>query len=204
MATNTPKLNLVKPEMSDYADIRVLNGNMDILDKEIGGLDYVKNVVKSDSGLTFTKKDDTEIQVPLNYMPTTGGNFTGDITVKNKEVVTIVDSWYDEDATQYWIKYSDGQLIQQLFILNEVTTPGKYMKVVTLSTPFIDTNYHVSFVGEAKSTHYPVENNGYSPTICGKTNTNTTAGCTAKTNTNVSVMFDTWADVNMLCVGRWK
>lgn len=34
MATNTPNLNLVKPEMSDYADIRVLNGNMDILDKE--------------------------------------------------------------------------------------------------------------------------------------------------------------------------
>lgn len=56
MATNTPKLNLVKPDMADFADIRVLNQNMDILDREVGGLDYVKNVVKSDSGLTFTKK----------------------------------------------------------------------------------------------------------------------------------------------------
>lgn len=192
MATNTPNYNLVKPELNDFADIRVLNGNMDIIDTQLKKA--------SDIDLSnYATKPELE-----KYMPITGGNFTGDITVKNKEVVSIVDSWYSEDSTQYWIKYSDGQLIQQLFILNEVTTPGKYMKVVTLLTPFIDTNYHVSFVGEAKSTHYPVDNNGYSPTICGKTNTNTTTGCTAKTNTNVSVMFDTWADVNMLCVGRWK
>lgn len=38
MATNTPNLNLVKPEMSDYADIRVLNNNMDILDEYLFNL----------------------------------------------------------------------------------------------------------------------------------------------------------------------
>jgi hypothetical protein len=32
MATNTPKLNLVKPDLTDNVDISVLNGNMDILD----------------------------------------------------------------------------------------------------------------------------------------------------------------------------
>ncbi len=56
MATNTPNLNLVKPEMSDYADIRVLNTNMDILDNAIGGLGYVKDVIKSDEGLTLLKR----------------------------------------------------------------------------------------------------------------------------------------------------
>ena len=35
MATNTPKLNLVKPETTDPVDIDVLNGNMDILDNAL-------------------------------------------------------------------------------------------------------------------------------------------------------------------------
>ena len=110
MATNTPNLNLVKPEMADYADIRVLNGNMDILDTTIGGLDYVKNVTKSDAGLTFTKKDDTQITVPLDYMKITGGNFTGNITVQEKQVLYIVNSVTDESGNYYY-EMSDGSII---------------------------------------------------------------------------------------------
>lgn len=115
MATNTPKLNLVKPDMADFADIRVLNGNMDILDREVGGLDYVKNVVKSDTGLTFTKKDDTEINVPLNYMPVTGGNFTGDITVQNVAPMYVIDEGTSETYGAKYIKYSNGTMIQMFF-----------------------------------------------------------------------------------------
>lgn len=64
MATNTPKLNLVKPEMSDYADIRVLNGNMDVIDKAFTDLVYITNVTTTDTELIFTKSDGTEIKVP--------------------------------------------------------------------------------------------------------------------------------------------
>lgn len=110
MATNTPNLNLVKPEMADYADIRVLNGNMDILDREVGGLDYVKNVVKSEEGLTFTKKDDTQINVPLDYMKIAGGNFTGNITVLNNQVLYVTNSITDETGGYYY-KMSDGSII---------------------------------------------------------------------------------------------
>ena len=38
MATQTPNYNLTKPDMTDYADIRVLNANMDILDTEMNKL----------------------------------------------------------------------------------------------------------------------------------------------------------------------
>lgn len=110
MATTTPKLGLVKPEMSDYADIRVLNGNMDILDKEVGGLNYVKDVTKSDEGLTFTKKDDTEVNVPLDYMKITGGNFTGNITVSDKQVLYTTNSITDENGN-YYHEMSDGTII---------------------------------------------------------------------------------------------
>lgn len=110
MATNTPKLNLVKPEMSDYADVRVLNKNMDILDEAVGGLDYVKDVTKSDTGLTFTKKDDTVVNVPLDYMPTAGGNFTGNITVQNNQVIYATKNITDENGN-YYTEYSDGSIV---------------------------------------------------------------------------------------------
>lgn len=136
MATNTPKLNLVKPDMADFADIRVLNQNMDILDKEVGGLDYVKNVVKSDSGLIFTKKDDTEIQVPLNYMPVTGGNFTGDITIMGKPLYRLVHEYTDEteEYKQVVRQYEDGT--QTINIHTKITTPKTID--ITLLQPFVD------------------------------------------------------------------
>lgn len=142
MATNTPKLNLVKPDIDDFADIRVLNGNMDILDKEVGGLDYVKNVVKSDTGLTFTKKDDTAIDVPLNYIPVTGGNFTGDITVLTKPVVAIDKTITSEDG--YCIKYSNGYMEQHYKFR---PTTAQFTRFNFLA-PFIDTNYIINTCGE--------------------------------------------------------
>lgn len=142
MATNTPKLNLIKPDMADFADIRVLNQNMDILDKEVGGLDYVKNVVKSDSGLTFTKKDDTEIQVPLNYIPVTGGNFTGDITVLTKPVISIDETITSENG--YCIKYSNGYM-EQHYAFKPTTAS---FATLNFLTPFKDTNYCISTCGE--------------------------------------------------------
>ena len=110
MATNTPNLNLVKPEMADYADIRVLNQNMDILDSAVGTLDYVKDVTKSDDGLTFTKKDESQITVPLDYMKTSGGNFTGNITVQEKQVLYVTNSVTDENGNYYY-EMSDGSII---------------------------------------------------------------------------------------------
>ena len=80
MATNTPKLNLVKPETTDPVDIDVLNGNMDILDNALAptnittptagqklvfdgtnwvnltGYQYVDTVYYTSSG-TFVKAD---------------------------------------------------------------------------------------------------------------------------------------------------
>jgi hypothetical protein len=136
MATNTPNLNLVKPEMADYADIRVLNQNMDILDTAVGGLDYVKNVTKSDEGLTFTKKDDTQINVPLDYMKITGGNFTGDITVKNVAPMYVIDEGSSEQYGAKYIKYSNGTMIQMFFYYPD-SVSRKFIDVTFLQ-PFIE------------------------------------------------------------------
>lgn len=152
MATNTPNLNLVKPEMADYADIRVLNGNMDILDREVGGLDYVKNVVTSDTGLTFTKKDDTEINVPLNYLPITGGNLTGDVTIKNNAVVYPVEIIDKREATNVFNTTKNEN--------NQNDINGDYYKIVKYSdgTMRLDACYSMQyddFSGSAKPITFP-------------------------------------------------
>lgn len=190
MATNTPKLNLVKPDMADYADIRVLNQNMDILDREVGGLDYVKNVTKSDSGLTFTKKDNTEIQVPLNYIPITGGNFTGDITVQDNPVISIVETIIQDE--QSCIKYSDGTLITRINHNNVVGASW----IVTFLVPFIDSDY------SAVASAYGVGSTDYDNLEYCELNQKTSTSIEVKTSTRAGGKVAT--TYNLLAVGRWK
>lgn len=88
----TKNLKLSKPSYDDDVDIKIINTNMDMLDDNISNLDYVKNVQTDNNGLTFTKKDNSQIQVPLNYLPLTGGTvkgdteFTGKLTNNSKDV----------------------------------------------------------------------------------------------------------------------
>lgn len=142
MATTTTNLKLVKPDLTDFADIRVLNQNMDTLDNAVGGLDYIKNVTTSDGVLTFTKKDDTVVNVPLDYMPIAGGNFTGDITVQNNSVESIVSITKGTINNGYvkWvcIKYSSGIMIQTYQMAYTVEFSGS--QIITFPVPFKDTD----------------------------------------------------------------
>lgn len=80
----TKNLKLSKPSYDDDVDIQIINTNMDMLDDNISNLDYVKNVQTDKNGLTFTKKDNTKIAVPLDYLKLTGGTVTGDTEFTGK------------------------------------------------------------------------------------------------------------------------
>lgn len=88
----TTNYNLYKPDYDDTIDVDFLNKNMDVLDNQINGLDYVQNVNTNDNGLTFIKRNGDMIQVPLNYLKLTGGTvtgnteFTGILTNNSKDV----------------------------------------------------------------------------------------------------------------------
>lgn len=204
MATNTPKLNLVKPDMADFADVRVLNQNMDILDREVGGLDYVKNVIKSDSGLTFTKKDDSQIQVPLNYMPVTGGNFTGDITIQDKAVDYIIE--HMESGRSYYDKYKSGKLVQVIYKSRATIDTGITSDVLTFLTPFKDTNYLAWVSYEINvTTRTGMANQFLNPTVAGAgANGTTIANWGGRSTTSLTVTTDSKTDVYVKCVGSWK
>lgn len=204
MATNTPKLNLVKPDMADFADIRVLNQNMDILDREVGGLDYVKNVTKSDSGLTFTKKDDSQIQVPLNYMPLTGGNFTGDITIQDKAVDYIIE--HMESGRSYYDKYKSGKLVQVIYKSRDMIDTGITSDILTFLTPFANTNYLAWVSYEINVTiRAGMANQCLNPTVAGAgANGTTIANWGGRSTTSLTVTTDSNTDVYVKCVGSWK
>lgn len=168
MATNTPNLNLVKPEMSDYADIRVLNRNMDIIDDAIneiktGGTDltYLKDVKSTDAGLTFTKNDESSVNVPLNYLPVIGGNATGDLTVNKKTLVYVLEKLVDDSNEKYKItviKYSDGTLKQT--VTGKITSDDSYTPV-TFLVPFIDEENIIIYSGAKLPATDPHKNPHY-------------------------------------------
>lgn len=80
----TTNYNLYKPDYDDTIDVDFLNKNMDVLDNQINGLDYVQNVNTSDNGLTFIKRNGDTIPVSLDYLKLTGGTVTGDTEFTGK------------------------------------------------------------------------------------------------------------------------
>ena len=84
MATKTTNYNLTKPDMTDYADIRVLNANMDIIDAE---MKTISDLAGSGSGGTSVDLSAYALKAQLdNYLPLSGGDLTGILTINGKEV----------------------------------------------------------------------------------------------------------------------
>lgn len=171
MAQQTTNLHLTKPDLTDFADVRVLNQNFDILDEK------VQEALDKDPDLS-------------GLMPKSGGNFTGDITVLEKPVVTIIETISNEEQTS--IKYSDGTLINRINHSNQAT--GSW--IVTFLTPFIDTSY------SAVASAYGVGTTDYDNLEYCELNKKTATSIEVKTSTHTGGRVAT--DYNLICVGRWK
>lgn len=131
----TTNYNLYKPDYDDTIDVDFLNKNMDVLDNQLNGLDYVQNVNTSDNGLTFIKRNGDTIPVSLNYLPITGGDLKGDLTVKGDPLYYVVDELEDDSNAIYTlrsVKYSDGTL-------KNIMTFKQNSGVITVTflTPFV-------------------------------------------------------------------
>lgn len=106
----TKNLKLSKPSYDDDVDIKIINTNMDMLDDNISNLDYVKNVQTDNNGLTFIKRNGDTIPVSFDYMKIAGGNFTGNVTVLNNQVIYTTKTITDETGN-YYTEYSDGSIV---------------------------------------------------------------------------------------------
>lgn len=133
----TKNLKLSKPSYDDDVDIQIINTNMDMLDDNISNLDYVKNVTTYNNGLTFTKKDNSQIKVPLNYLKLTGGTvtgnteFTGILTNNGKNISRLFN-----DSPDNWTPLIDWDKMCEVY--GTVKVEYSYIKngkTITIQRP---------------------------------------------------------------------
>lgn len=138
MATKTTNYNLTKPDLNDWADIRVLNANMDIIDST---MKTISDLAGSDGGDTpsidlsaYALKSQLD-----GYLPLTGGDLTGMITINGKEVALKTagkDGTKKGEEASHWKTYlPDGR------VMFKVTVGGQH--VVTLPVTMANTQYSV-------------------------------------------------------------
>ena len=132
MATKTTNYNLTKPDLEDFADIRVLNGNMDIIDD---ALKKVKDTAENIDLSGYATKSELN-----NYLPLVGGNLTGPLTINSENVV--VDKSTTIGSSTGYVKLSNGLIIQWGYV---TTSTAGFIKQVTFETPMTNANYNVFY-----------------------------------------------------------
>lgn len=192
MATNTPNYNLVKPELNDFADIRVLNGNMDIIDAQL------KKASDIDLSNYATKPE------LKNYLPLTGGNLTGELTIKNNAIDYVIERV--EQGRSFYEKYNSGKLVQVIYLSRPDISTGITKDTINFLTPFIDMSYLVWVSYEINVTNrYGWQNSALNPTTAGEgANGNTEPRWGDRSTTALTVTADTQTDIIVYCIGRWK
>ena len=139
MATKTTNYNLTKPDMTDYADIRVINANMDIIDS---AMKTISDLAGSGGGGDTPSIDLSNYALKSqlnNYLPLTGGDLSGMITINGKEVAlktTTNTGTTKGDEVSHWKTYlPDGRV---MFKINVGSQP-----VVTLPVTMANTQYSI-------------------------------------------------------------
>lgn len=160
MATKTTNYNLTKPDLTDWADIRVLNANMDIID----------SAMKTISDLAGTGSGGAEIDLSAyalksqldGYLPLTGGNVTGKLTYNGKEVTTVTTNKKGTnkgEESSIWKTYlPDGRVMMKISVGTQ--------SHVTLPVAMANTQYSVIqcdsvlWDSKAESTNGQIVNRG--------------------------------------------
>lgn len=130
MATKTTNYNLTKPDLTDWADIRVLNANMDIIDSEMKAISDRVGTGGTSSGTTVDLSDYVLKSSLNNYLP---------ITINGSEVATKsttkVGTTKGNEASTWKTYLPDGRVMMKLTVGSQST--------VTLPKAMANTQYTV-------------------------------------------------------------
>lgn len=140
MATKTANYNLTKPDLTDWADIRVLNANMDTIDSEMKAISDRVSTGGGTSGGATVDLSNYALKSSLNgYLPITGGNITGKLTINGKEVATTstikTGTKKGEEASSWKTYLPDGRVMMKITVGSQST--------VTLPKAMANTQYTV-------------------------------------------------------------
>lgn len=139
MATKTTNYNLTKPDLNDWADIRVLNANMDIIDSI---MKTISDLAGSGGGGDTPPIDLSAYALKSQldgYLPLTGGDLTGMITINGKEVAlktTNKSGTKKGEEQSHWKTYlPDGRVMFKVTVGTQ--------KHITLPVSMANTQYSV-------------------------------------------------------------
>ena len=189
----TTKYKLSKPTYDDDVDIQVLNKNFDIIDSKLQSVSVSDNTLHVDDN-----------NYPLNFLPLTGGNLTGDLSIQNKPVDYVIERL--EQGRSYYEKYNSGKLVQVIYLSRSTILTGINKDTLNFLTPFIDMSYLVWLSYEINVTNrYGWQNAALNPTSAGAGSNGTAESRWGdRSTTSVTVTTDTQTDVFAYCIGRWK
>lgn len=139
MATKTANYNLTKPDMTDYADIRVINANMDIIDS---AMKTISDLAGSGGGGDTPSIDLSNYALKSqlnNYLPLTGGDLSGMITINGKEVAlktaNKTGTTKGDEASTWKTYLPDGRVMFKINVGSQ--------SVVTLPVTMANTQYSI-------------------------------------------------------------
>lgn len=143
MATKTTNYNLTKPDLTDWADIRVLNANMDIIDS---AMKTISDLAGTGSGGADIDLSAYALKSQLDgYLPLTGGNVTGKLTYNGKEVATVTTNKKGtnkgEESSMWKTYLPDGRVMMKISVGTQ--------SHVTLPVTMANTQYSVIHCDEA-------------------------------------------------------
>lgn len=140
MSTKTTNYNLTKPDMNDYADIRVINTNMDIIDSAMKSISDLAGRGSGGGNAPSVDLSGYALKSNLNnYLPLSGGDLSGMITINGKEVAlktTNKEGTKKGSEVSHWKTYlPDGRVMFKVTVGTQ--------KHVTLPVTMANTEYSV-------------------------------------------------------------
>lgn len=140
MSTKTTNYNLTKPDMNDYADIRVINTNMDIIDSAMKSISDLAGRGSGGGNAPSVDLSGYALKSDLNnYLPLSGGDLSGMITINGKEVAlktTNKEGTKKGSEVSHWKTYlPDGRVMFKVTVGTQ--------KHVTLPVTMANTQYSV-------------------------------------------------------------
>lgn len=140
MSTKTTNYNLTKPDMNDYADIRVINTNMDIIDSAMKSISDLAGRGSGGGNAPSVDLSGYALKSNLNnYLPLSGGDLSGMITINGREVAlktTNKEGTKKGSEVSHWKTYlPDGRVMFKVTVGTQ--------KHVTLPATMANTQYSV-------------------------------------------------------------
>ena len=173
-----------------------------------GGLiTKVQNEVKvaTDALAAHNTADNAHAAKFAKYLPLTGGNMSGDITINTHLVDYIIEE--GSNGRSWYAKWKSGRM-EQFVIVNRYGTSEDTGNIsgciVTLMQPFKDTNYIAIPINEMNGARDIWSNQNSASITTGAEFTNSNHNQAKRTTTSVTVSTDKFCNAGVYCVGRWK